>query len=87
MGCCISQEERDAHLAHENIESQLKRDRVTLRNEVKMLLLGKSPFLPSPPPPPPLFFNRLMTAHECSTITSMTDPLYHLSSLAAAHFE
>ncbi|KAG0271932.1 guanine nucleotide-binding protein subunit alpha [Linnemannia exigua] len=40
MGCCLSQEQRDAHQAHESIESQLKRDRAVMRNEVKMLLLG-----------------------------------------------
>ncbi|KAF9098303.1 guanine nucleotide-binding protein subunit alpha [Mortierella sp. AD031] len=40
MGCCLSQEEREAHQTHESIESQLKRDRATMRNEVKMLLLG-----------------------------------------------
>ncbi|KAF9906695.1 guanine nucleotide-binding protein subunit alpha [Linnemannia zychae] len=40
MGCCLSQEEREAHLAHESIETQLKRDRSSMRNEVKMLLLG-----------------------------------------------
>ncbi|KAF8945229.1 guanine nucleotide-binding protein subunit alpha [Haplosporangium gracile] len=40
MGCCLSAEEREAHQAHESIETQLKRDRAILRNEVKMLLLG-----------------------------------------------
>ncbi|KAF9551968.1 guanine nucleotide-binding protein subunit alpha [Mortierella hygrophila] len=40
MGCCLSAEDREANEAHESIESQLKRDRATLRNEVKMLLLG-----------------------------------------------
>ncbi|KAF9925503.1 guanine nucleotide-binding protein subunit alpha [Linnemannia zychae] len=40
MGCCLSQEERDASQINEDIESQLKRDRATLRNEIKMLLLG-----------------------------------------------
>ena len=41
MGCCLSAEDREAYQAHESIESQLKRDRAILRNEVKMLLLGK----------------------------------------------
>ncbi|KAF8952182.1 guanine nucleotide-binding protein subunit alpha [Entomortierella lignicola] len=40
MGCCISQEDKEGRSRNEAIESQLRRDRVQMRNEVKMLLLG-----------------------------------------------
>ncbi|KAJ1928496.1 guanine nucleotide-binding protein subunit alpha [Tieghemiomyces parasiticus] len=40
MGCCMSQEDLEGKRQNEEIESQLKRDRLTMRNEVKMLLLG-----------------------------------------------
>lgn len=40
MGCCISQDDKESRNRHEDIESQLRRDRIQMRNEVKMLLLG-----------------------------------------------
>ncbi|KAK9763934.1 guanine nucleotide-binding protein subunit alpha [Basidiobolus ranarum] len=40
MGCCASQEEVDGRRANEEIETQLKQDRITQKKEVKMLLLG-----------------------------------------------
>ncbi|KAG0323290.1 guanine nucleotide-binding protein subunit alpha, partial [Podila horticola] len=40
MGCCISQDDKESRNRHENIENQLRRDRIQMRNEVKMLLLG-----------------------------------------------
>jgi len=40
MGCCMSQEDREGRRKNDEIENQLKRDRLSLRNEVKMLLLG-----------------------------------------------
>lgn len=40
MGCCQSQEEKEKQKINENIENQLKKDKLALRNEVKMLLLG-----------------------------------------------
>ncbi|KAF9377538.1 guanine nucleotide-binding protein subunit alpha [Podila verticillata] len=40
MGCCISQDDKEIRNRHENIENQLRRDRIQMRNEVKMLLLG-----------------------------------------------
>lgn len=41
MGCCISQEDKEGRVRSEAIENQLRRDRMQMRNEVKMLLLGK----------------------------------------------
>ncbi|KAF9409061.1 guanine nucleotide-binding protein subunit alpha [Podila epigama] len=40
MGCCISQDDKESRNRHEDIENQLRRDRIQMRNEVKMLLLG-----------------------------------------------
>ena len=40
MGCGMSTEEREGKLRNEEIENQLKRDRMQQRNEIKMLLLG-----------------------------------------------
>ncbi|CAI2170950.1 7173_t:CDS:2 [Funneliformis geosporum] len=40
MGCCLSQEEKEGRQRNDEIENQLKRDRLSMRNEVKMLLLG-----------------------------------------------
>ncbi|KAF9580668.1 guanine nucleotide-binding protein subunit alpha [Lunasporangiospora selenospora] len=40
MGCCMSQDDKEGRNRHEDIESQLRRDRIQMRNEVKMLLLG-----------------------------------------------
>ena len=40
MGCCISQEDKESRSRNEAIENQLRRDRLQMRNEVKMLLLG-----------------------------------------------
>lgn len=43
MGCCQSVEDQDGKLRNDEIENQLKRDRANMRNEIKMLLLGKFP--------------------------------------------
>ncbi|KAK9763361.1 guanine nucleotide-binding protein subunit alpha [Basidiobolus ranarum] len=40
MGCCVSQEDLDGRRKNNEIESQLKKDKVSQRNEIKMLLLG-----------------------------------------------
>ncbi|CAB5395509.1 unnamed protein product [Rhizophagus irregularis] len=40
MGCCMSQEEQEGKRINEEIESQLRRDKLKMRNEIKMLLLG-----------------------------------------------
>ena len=41
MGCGMSTEEKEGKARHEEIENQLKRDKMMQRNEIKMLLLGK----------------------------------------------
>lgn len=55
MGCGMSTEEKEGKLRNEEIENQLKRDKMLQRNEIKMLLLGMStpPRPPSPIPHPP----------------------------------
>jgi hypothetical protein len=45
MGCGMSTEEKEGKARNEEIENQLKKDRLMQRNEIKMLLLGK--FAPS----------------------------------------
>ncbi|KAI9491619.1 guanine nucleotide-binding protein subunit alpha [Zychaea mexicana] len=40
MGCCQSAETQEGKARNEEIENQIKRDKLNLRNEVKMLLLG-----------------------------------------------
>jgi hypothetical protein len=47
MGCGMSTEEKEGKARNEEIENQLKRDKMMQRNEIKMLLLGQSP----PPTP------------------------------------
>lgn len=42
MGCGMSTEEKEGKARNEEIENQLKKDRMMQRNEIKMLLLGKS---------------------------------------------
>ena len=43
MGCGMSTEEKEGKQRNEEIENQLKRDKMLQRNEIKMLLLGQSP--------------------------------------------
>jgi hypothetical protein len=40
MGCGMSTEEKEGKARNEEIENQLKKDRMMQRNEIKMLLLG-----------------------------------------------
>ena len=48
MGCGMSTEEKEGKQRHEEIENQLKKDRMMQKNEIKMLLLGLyKPFLQS----------------------------------------
>jgi len=42
MGCGMSSEEKEGKQRNEEIENQLKKDRMLQRNEIKMLLLGES---------------------------------------------
>lgn len=41
MGCGMSTEEKEGKQRNEEIENQLKKDRMMQRNEIKMLLLGQ----------------------------------------------
>ncbi|KAL8964006.1 MAG: hypothetical protein Q9183_004779, partial [Haloplaca sp. 2 TL-2023] len=40
MGCGMSTEEKEGKQRNEEIENQLKRDKLSQRSEIKMLLLG-----------------------------------------------
>lgn len=40
MGCCMSAEDKEKKRKNDEIENQLKKEKLNLRNEVKMLLLG-----------------------------------------------
>lgn len=40
MGCCASQDDVELRQRNDEIENQLKKDKVLARNEIKMLLLG-----------------------------------------------
>lgn len=42
MGCGMSTEEKEGKQRNEEIENQLKRDKMMQRNEIKTLLLGQS---------------------------------------------
>jgi guanine nucleotide-binding protein G(i) subunit alpha len=46
MGCGLSTEEKEGKMRNEEIENQLKRDKMLQRNEIKMLLLGQYPVSP-----------------------------------------
>lgn len=41
MGCGMSTEDKEGKARNEEIENQLKRDKMLQRNEIKMLLLGQ----------------------------------------------
>ena len=41
MGCGMSAEEKEGKQRNEEIDNQLKKDRLMQRNEIKMLLLGE----------------------------------------------
>ena len=41
MGCGMSTEDKEGKERNEQIENQLKRDKMSQRNEIKMLLLGR----------------------------------------------
>lgn len=43
MGCGMSTEDKEGKARNEEIENQLKRDKMLQRNEIKMLLLGMFP--------------------------------------------
>ncbi len=60
MGCGMSTEEREGKARNEEIENQLKRDRMQQRNEIKMLLLGMSSTSSPRPCPWPIAAARLI---------------------------
>lgn len=41
MGCGMSTEDKEGKARNEEIENQLKQDKLMQRNEIKVLLLGK----------------------------------------------
>lgn len=43
MGCGMSTEDKEGKARNEEIDNQLKRDKMMQRNEIKMLLLGAKP--------------------------------------------
>ena len=47
MGCGMSAEDKQGRQRNEEIEIQLKKDRLNQRNEIKVLLLGR--MIPSAP--------------------------------------
>jgi len=53
MGCGMSTEEKEGKARNEEIENQLKRDKMMQRNEIKMLLLGAHHFPYSSTPADP----------------------------------
>lgn len=42
MGCCQSTFDREGKSRNDQIDDQIRRDKVNLKNEIKMLLLGKT---------------------------------------------
>lgn len=44
MGCGMSSEDKEGKQRNEQIENQLKKDKIMQRNEIKMLLLGTLSF-------------------------------------------
>lgn len=57
MGCGMSTEEKEGKQRNEEIENQLKKDRMMQRNEIKMLLLGQ-------------FYSR---HYACASLTSIQE--------------
>jgi hypothetical protein len=62
MGCGMSTEEKEGKARNEEIENQLKRDKMMQRNEIKMLLLGE-------------FF---CFAHPASSLAGSVSPKAHV---------
>lgn len=47
MGCGASTEEKEGNARNAAIENELLKDKKNQRNEIKMLLLGKTPTAPA----------------------------------------
>jgi guanine nucleotide-binding protein G(i) subunit alpha len=41
MGCCQSTEDIEGRQRNDEIDNQLKKDRINMKSEIKMLLLGE----------------------------------------------
>jgi guanine nucleotide-binding protein subunit alpha len=67
MGCGMSTEEKEGKARNEEIENQLKKDRLMQRNEIKMLLLGALPRLTR-------FEARLLTHCRCWRVGKVNHP-------------
>lgn len=70
MGCGMSTEEKEGKARNEEIENQLKRDRMQQRNEIKMLLLGTSTITTAWSPPFFSFFFFLFSIDDRGTRSS-----------------
>jgi len=66
MGCGMSTEEKEGKARNEEIENQLKRDRMQQRNEIKMLLLGMLQFPNRPQRARQLLVARLVGTKRCA---------------------
>lgn len=69
MGCCQSTEAQEEKARNDEIENQLKRDKLNQRNEVKMLLLGNSKCISAV-----FILIYLYDAPRCGRIGQIDDP-------------
>ena len=79
MGCGMSTEEKEGKARNEEIENQLKRDRMQQRNEIKMLLLGMLFFLASqllaiPDPDPDTSVTNRMSQEADNILQVLVNP-------------
>lgn len=66
----MSTEEKEGKARNEEIENQLKRDKMMQRNEIKMLLLGQSL------PQLPIIINRHILNEIMQVLESLASPLF-----------
>lgn len=66
MGCGMSTEEKEGKARNEEIENQLKKDKLMQRNEIKMLLLGTT----SPNP----VYRQIPRHRSCCRMTPNASP-------------
>ena len=64
MGCGMSTEDKEGKQRNEEIENQLKKDRMMQKNEIKMLLLGTN----SPR------FNKLLVSFQLTSFQVLVNP-------------
>jgi hypothetical protein len=70
MGCGMSTEDKEGKARNEEIENQLKRDKMMQRNEIKMLLLGMCCYLAALDAE---IFSSLLAAGSAVRLTLLTD--------------